>query len=306
MARRLAAFVGQPGVTHRHGYQGWVVGDAAVAAARRPLLAAAGLPDGTFVDPAEAVLAEWVVGATRGAATDPAFRGPVVVVACAEDTTVVDAFRVGGSGRPQLVRVADARRTVPHGIAPLRVRLVNEVLRRRSRRDLPVNVLALLAAAAEYGQQLADQPDRAIEWDGPLADQLISPLRLGQAELDDFTETRALVVPLRRAVDAAAAATGDPRRPTVVLGGEGAGWACLRRAAAGSERPVAWSADPELSLAAGAAYWSVVHRFARDIGPAGSGADPVPTAPVPDLMPPQQRRDRLPPWLAATTSGRDA
>lgn len=303
LARRLGRYIGLPGATHVNGYHVWVVGDGEPTAERLSHLAEAGLPDVTFVDPAEAVLAEWVLGATHGVPADQAFRGPVVVVACGEDGTIVDAFRVDGTTRPIIMGVPVARRRVPHGIGPVRLRVANEVLRRRIRLDLPVNVLALLAVVGEYGQILAAQPDRWVEWDGPLADALHSPLRLSQADLHDFTESRALVDPVQVAIQEACAAAGSGDDVLVVLGGPGAGWSCLR-VAAGHGRRLAVSADPGLSLAAGACFWSAVRRLVGDVwSEPGFDGSPAPaSAPTGRVASgvldgARRRSSRVPEWM---------
>lgn len=317
LADRLGRYIGLPAATHRHGYHLWVVGDD--SAERRAALDAAGLADVTFVDPADAALAEWLSGGARGVPADHAFQGHVVAVACGEESTVVDAFRVDGRTRPRIVRVPAARRHIPSGIGPVTLRVVTELLRRRVRHDRPVNVPALLGAVAEYGQIVAATADGArggvpqpVEWDGPLAELLPTPFALRQADIDDFPETRALVRQLRAALADANVLAGDDEDAVVVLGGPGAGWGSLRAAADGA-RAVTVSADPEQSLAAGACSWSLARRLTRDVWSEPAEPDPVAAAGVPtprvaaasDL--PQQRPDRrLPPWMTNPATARRA
>ncbi|WP_182906764.1 hypothetical protein [Microbispora sp. H13382] len=259
---RLWSYLGRVPPDLEQGYQVSVVlppagrdsappGGAVSADAVRARFAAAGMPGATIVDPAEALVCRWLA--------EPSalpYAGHVVAVACGETWTAVAVYRVtrgedAGGGGPRISRLSTVPVHAAHGSGAWCAELVRRVTERCAGER--VSPLVMADGVLEFGARLRGRDAiRPLEWTGPHAARLYTPLRLSRAELSSWESVRLITDELSGMVHAA----GLPPRQTalVLLGGVGAVWPWYADAL--RQFGQIWqSNEPERDLAAGAVHF---------------------------------------------------
>jgi hypothetical protein len=291
---RLFAYLGHTAPTNRAGYRGYVVtpqGDHAETADLLRRCTAAGLTDVTAVRPPDALVHRWL--AASGSAFP--YQGTVLAVACGETWTAATAYRVDRSAAGVWID-ALATESRPVGTAALADRLAGLVLE-RCREGVPARALLSLSDGVfEFGSMLRAAPaDADVEWDGPLADRMFSPLRLNWGAMTGWPQA---AEPAAATTELAGAVLGGGQRPLVLLGGVGAVWPFAAHQLAGIG-PVWHGQDPAHDLSLGAALSP--RQQLLSAGPARSAQPVVAAQPMPS--PPEAAPhdtidpDDLPPWL---------
>jgi hypothetical protein len=213
-----------------------------------------------LVRPSDALLCRWLTQTPDS----PPVHGTVLVVTCGEASTTLAVYRVDREPGKLAVTPGPGRH-VAAGTGPWTAGLAQSVLD-RCREGVPASsLLPLLDGVQEFGALLRTQPAQTeVRWAGPLAERMFEPLRLTRRFLAGESSVTEVTMPTGNAADrlladagAAGGAGGAPA--AIVVGGIGAVWPFTADALA-TRGPVWTSTQPELDLAAGAAWWVGLRR----------------------------------------------
>lgn len=280
LRRRLYGYLGQLAPLTRNGYRVFAVSPPDRPATMLPSrFAEAGLPDVEQVDPADALLAHWLV--TSGA--QPA---PVIAVVCGEGWTVAAAYRAEGG---RLRRVPGAAR-ISGPATGLTAAVVAEVCGRCRETPPAGEAFAAAQSVLEFAARLRST-DEPVTWNGPLTDRMFEPFTRSRADVATAPGVIAAAARLRRLADLVG--DGQPAG-TVVVGGTGSIWPVVARTLS-AYGPVWQSRTPELDLATGATWWPAARSLVAD-GSARSYTvldEPETAAPAP----PPAGEPFVHPWL---------
>lgn len=288
LRERLVAYLGEVPPDLRHGYHvcicagqadavGWEGragadtddGPPSTARSAAQRCAAAGLTDVTFVRPTDALLcrwiAEWVRHPSASGVAEPApSKVTVLVVACGESWTAVAGYALMlGETRPLISRLPGTAGRVERGSGEWSAGLARQVMARCREGTRPSAALAVLDATLELGALLGTRQDgETIEWSGPLADAMSTPLRIRRREQAALAEVRLTTGSVTELVAKTLPEAGPPP-PVIVVGGIGAVWPYVTDALQPNrDRATLWrSSEPEYDLAVGATWWPELRRF---------------------------------------------
>lgn len=270
LGRRLSSFLGRVKPVPKNGYRVVIAPQAIDFAATTQSIqsmchqdAVSGLDEAIFVPTQRAVLCRWILEQPRGET-----RRLTVAVVCVGDTlTTVGAYDVelGDAVPPQIVRCGMPHFSLLAGSAWWERAVARLVADRSNNTELDARqTLGVGDAILELATRLRlSNPDRAVPWQGPLANSLFWQIKVDRRRLVTWPEVMELIVHLPSAVQNAVGALHSRSRPDViVVGGVGACWPfaadTLSSASEFRETPVWQSSNPLEDVALGAALWPIV------------------------------------------------
>ncbi|MET7403778.1 hypothetical protein ABZS66_60945 [Dactylosporangium sp. NPDC005572] len=294
LRERLFGYLGRLAPAARNGYRVAAVAAPGTETLLRQRFTDAGLADVLTVDPADALLARWLVDPAR-----PPAGGIVVAVACGEAWTRVATYAVDQAAPRTARRLAASASTVEGGVTDLAGAVTAAVLGRCRQGVRSAELLAMLDGALELAGRLRSlRADDEVEWAGPLTERMFEPLRLSRQSLAGTPGVAESLAEVAGRVRAAVTVGGTTRPAALLVGGIGAVWPAVADGLT-SLGPVWQSPEPEADLAVGAAWWpSLRHGVQRPETAEAAFAALAPATPretVPAVAP-QDSAD-IPPWL---------
>lgn len=287
---RLFGYLGRLDPVARNGYRLAAVAVPGRENLLRERFTEAGLADLVTVDPADALLARWLVDPAR-----PAVNGSVIAVSCGETWARVAAYTVDADDPRTLRRLAGSS-SIVDGELDLTGTVLSAVLARCRQGVRSAEVLPIFDGALELANQLRTLgPADEVDWSGPLADRMFEPLRLSRAALAASTGVGHAVGAIADRVRTAVAMSGTAGPAALLVGGIGAVWPAVADGLT-SLGPVWRSPEPESDLAIGAAWWPSLRYGVQRDPEIGALPSPGPVAGH-EPAPPRPPTADVPPWL---------